>query len=33
MDAASIVKAISNVESTYPKGIAGELVVLNRYRW
>lgn len=33
MNASDIVKALSNVETTYPDGIAGQIVVLNGYRW
>lgn len=33
MNTSDIVKALSNVEKIYPNGIAGEMVVLNGYRW
>jgi hypothetical protein len=33
MRASDIVKALSNVERTYPDGIVGKTVVLNAFRW
>lgn len=33
MTSPDIVKAIANVEATYPDGIAGQLVFLNSFRW
>jgi len=33
MNASDIVSALSNVETTHPNGIAGEMIVLNAYRW
>ena len=33
MAAVEIVKALANVLTVRPNGIAGELVVLNQYRW
>jgi hypothetical protein len=33
MNTSDIVKALSNVETTHPDGIDGEMVVLNGYRW
>jgi predicted nuclease of predicted toxin-antitoxin system len=33
MKASDIVTALSNVETTYPNGIAGDAIVLNGYRW
>ena len=33
MNSSDIVKALSNVATTYPDGIAGQMVVLNGYRW
>lgn len=33
MAAVEIVRALSNVITVRPNGIAGELVVLNQYRW
>ena len=33
MNSSDIVKALANVETTYPDGIVGQMVVLNGYRW
>jgi hypothetical protein len=33
MKTTDIVRAIANVDATYPKGIAGEALVLNGFRW
>jgi predicted nuclease of predicted toxin-antitoxin system len=33
MTTADIVRALANVEQTHTGGIAGQMVVLNQYRW
>jgi len=33
MKTSDILKAVSNVESTYPNGLAGEIVALNGFQW
>jgi len=33
MKASDIVRALSNVDATYKDGTAGEMIVLNGYRW
>ncbi|MBV8749915.1 MAG: DUF5615 family PIN-like protein [Candidatus Eremiobacteraeota bacterium] len=33
MNVPEIVKALANIEQVYPDGIAGEVIVLNAFRW
>ncbi len=33
MKTSEIVKALSNIATTYPDGIAGRMLVLNTFRW